>query len=437
MMLRILPSDVVVQPRPDGAIVRSDNPAVEELIRTAGRNEFDITRLSGNSWHVARRSDVLDHLGPAAKVNAREITEAELRYLLGEPRDIQIQRTSNGIEVVVPDPEKSSDFMESIKHQLGGNPDFVLEASTALIIHVVDKRTTRTENPELPTLPEPDKRKWGALSELEDLAHPPVEIATVGDSVSLRAKNPAHNADRAAIVRQALAGRTDLVVTTQPDQSLLIKLAPGAHIAPPFQPLRPGQMENAVHARVTSLNLKPVQVTTIDAERVRVRFETNADVNTFRHALSDPFGLSFHMVDETEGQDVSTTGPNSGDMRKELPTGGPIWLRPEPVMSGNMIAAASVGADKYLDTPEVDFRLTDEGKIRFATVTTANLHRRFAVLLNGNVLTAPMIQSPIQVGEGVISGNFTSGDAQAIVRAIRSYREDLPLTIVEQEPTHK
>ena len=61
---------------------------------------------------------------------------------------------------------------------------------------------------------------------------------------------------------------------------------------------------------------------------------------------------------------------------------------------------------------QVDFSLTPEGTKRFAEVTGQNLGKRLAIVIDGRLITAPVIQSPITGGRGQITGNFTKQEAK-------------------------
>jgi preprotein translocase subunit SecD len=98
-----------------------------------------------------------------------------------------------------------------------------------------------------------------------------------------------------------------------------------------------------------------------------------------------------------------------------------------------MIADANVEKGRE-DSPEVHFHLTDEGRMRFARATEENVGRRFAVVLEGVVLTAPTIEEPIEGGEGAISGEWTPDATKAIARSLLVYKEDIPLKIIDAHP---
>ena len=75
--------------------------------------------------------------------------------------------------------------------------------------------------------------------------------------------------------------------------------------------------------------------------------------------------------------------------------------------------------------------LDTEGAQKFGKATSENVGKRFAVILDGVVITAPVIRSPITGGSGIISGNFTSQDATDLAVLLRAGALPAPLLIVE------
>jgi preprotein translocase subunit SecD len=89
-------------------------------------------------------------------------------------------------------------------------------------------------------------------------------------------------------------------------------------------------------------------------------------------------------------------------------------------MEGNDINNATPGFDERTREPVVTFRFNANGTRRFAQITQENVGRPFAVVLDDEVLSAPIIREPILGGSGQISGNFTLKDANRIAMVMRS-----------------
>ena len=113
-------------------------------------------------------------------------------------------------------------------------------------------------------------------------------------------------------------------------------------------------------------------------------------------------GLTMHLVDEHGG----TSAKNGG-----------VRLEPKAVISGGMVADAKAAVDQH-GRSIVRFSLTPQGATRLAETTRGNVGRRLAILVDGKVVTAPVIRDPINGGAGEISGDFTPGEARALAAAI-------------------
>jgi SecD/SecF fusion protein len=82
-----------------------------------------------------------------------------------------------------------------------------------------------------------------------------------------------------------------------------------------------------------------------------------------------------------------------------------------------------------LGQPQIDFRLTPDGTKKFGEVTRNNIGRRLAVILDGELRTAPNIQSAIETGSGEITGHYTIEEAQSVANVLQNPLK-APLSIV-------
>jgi preprotein translocase subunit SecD len=93
-----------------------------------------------------------------------------------------------------------------------------------------------------------------------------------------------------------------------------------------------------------------------------------------------------------------------------------------PLFSGDQVSAASIGTDQT-GQRTVDFTLKADGKDRFANYTSSHIGQYFAIVLDGDVITAPVIQSSIPNGQVQISsggiGGYPLADAQNLVTILQ------------------
>jgi len=105
----------------------------------------------------------------------------------------------------------------------------------------------------------------------------------------------------------------------------------------------------------------------------------------------------------------STTNSESGKVFNET-----LHVQKKVLLDQSAIASASVSTNSFIGQPidiVIDFTLTPKGKEQFAKVTRENIGRRLAIVIDGRIISAPVIQSEILNGQGQISGNFTLQEA--------------------------
>jgi preprotein translocase subunit SecD len=111
--------------------------------------------------------------------------------------------------------------------------------------------------------------------------------------------------------------------------------------------------------------------------------------------------------------------------------GGQEYIVEKRVMvSGELLENASAGFDQN-SRPAVNFQLNAEGARRFGRVTGENIGRPFAIVLDGKVVSAPVIQSQI-FGSGQITGNFNVSETNELALILRAGALPAPLIILEE-----
>jgi preprotein translocase subunit SecD len=102
------------------------------------------------------------------------------------------------------------------------------------------------------------------------------------------------------------------------------------------------------------------------------------------------------------------------------PAGGEMKLRveKESLLGGRHIQSAAIEKDPISGKDQVKVTLTPEGRDLFAKATSGNVGKKLAVVIDGKVALAPMINEPIRGGVFVISGNFNGDEVKAIAKAL-------------------
>jgi preprotein translocase subunit SecD len=86
-----------------------------------------------------------------------------------------------------------------------------------------------------------------------------------------------------------------------------------------------------------------------------------------------------------------------------------------------------------MSEPQVSLKFNAEGTQLFADITKRNLHKPVAIYLDGEIISAPTVQSEITTGDAVITGNFTIDQAKKLAQNLNQGALPVPLTLVSQQ----
>jgi preprotein translocase subunit SecD len=140
--------------------------------------------------------------------------------------------------------------------------------------------------------------------------------------------------------------------------------------------------------------------------------------------------MTFHFVADETFSDKSLSFVGS-DLERVYDYENRVYLiKKEVVLSGDLLIDAN--PTYHEGQPAVAFRFNDVGSKKFAQITKENIGKIFAIVLDGKVITAPRINSVINQGSGVISGNFTTKEANEVALLLRAGALPAPLKVIEE-----
>lgn len=159
--------------------------------------------------------------------------------------------------------------------------------------------------------------------------------------------------------------------------------------------------------------------------RILVQLPGVENPERIKELLGRTAKLTFHLVNV----DGSTTDTKELPLRENPAQRIPIKRR--VIMSGDMLVSAQPSFGQQ-GMPEVVFKLNAIGARRFCEVTTNNVNKPFAVVLDGEIITAPNINSSICGGTATISGSFTVQETSDLSLLLRAGALPTTLTVVEE-----
>jgi len=169
-------------------------------------------------------------------------------------------------------------------------------------------------------------------------------------------------------------------------------------------------------------------------ERILVQLPGIDDPERIKDLLGQTARMSFHLVDEDVVPGVDSVPPGSRLLQsQERDVAGAqreYVVRNRVMVSGdNLVDAQPTFQDGQ---PVVSFRFDSVGAQRFGEATRSNVGRLFAIVLDDQVISAPVIREPILGGRGIISGSFTTQTAQDLALLLRAGALPAELTVLEE-----
>lgn len=230
-----------------------------------------------------------------------------------------------------------------------------------------------------------------------------------------------------------VGGGTDIAVERAGDTRLRASLTEQAF----SQRLRSavGSTIETIRRRIDALGTTEPNIQRQGIDRVLVQVPGLQDPERLKELIGQTAKLTFQLVDQSMSAEEAESGrppPGSELYPSDDGSGQQYLLRKRAIISGEDLVDAQPSFDQRTNEPVVTFRFNASGARRFGDVTADNVGRPFAIVLDGKVISAPVIQEPILGGTGQISGDFTVEDANNLAILLRSGALPASLTILEE-----
>ena len=186
------------------------------------------------------------------------------------------------------------------------------------------------------------------------------------------------------------------------------------------------QSIEVIRRRVDALGTTEPSIQREGSDRILVEVPGLQDPQKLKDILGTTAKLEFRLVAQP-GE-----APAEVEQMDQTDQPGKIPVEKRVMVQGEDLTDAQPGFDSQSNQPIVNFRFNIRGGQRFAQVTSENVGRPFAIVLDDKVISAPRILSPITGGSGQISGNFTVEQANNLSILLRAGALPAKLTIVEE-----
>src|SRR3990170_3184345 len=175
------------------------------------------------------------------------------------------------------------------------------------------------------------------------------------------------------------------------------------------EPLIQRQGENEILVQLAGIK-DPKRAIELIGKTALLEFKIVDDGADLQGALSGKMPEGDEIVYEKESDPVT----------KQIKQTTPYLVKSKALMTGDAISDATVNIDPEFNEPNVSVTLNSMGARLFERVTGENVKKRLAIVLDGNVYSAPVIQERIGGGKAQISGRFTMEEAQDLAIILRA-----------------
>jgi len=190
-----------------------------------------------------------------------------------------------------------------------------------------------------------------------------------------------------------------------------------------------------VERRVNQLGTVEPVIQRQGQDRILVQVPGLQDPSRLKELLGKTAKMEFRMVDTTVPPDQAQQGrvpPDSEVLMSSTSPKTPYVIKKQVLVSGGDLTDAQPGFDQRSGEPIVSFRFNTSGSRKFAQATSENVGQPFAIVLDNEVISAPVIREPITGGSGQISGSFTVQQANDLAILLRAGALPAPLTVIEE-----
>src|SRR5262245_45513743 len=211
---------------------------------------------------------------------------------------------------------------------------------------------------------------------------------------------------------------SDTVITVKPTEASMTERAEAAI----------EQSLEIIRRRIDQIGVAEPTIQRVGADRIAVQLPGVQDPSRIRQVIGSTAKLTFHML-----APLGTTTAQPGVDMLPAAVGTTTYPIEERIaVSGDRLTDARAGFDPMTNQPVVTFRFDNLGAKQFGDITRANVGKPFAIVLDGKVLSAPVIQGPILGGSGQIYGGFTVQQTNDLSALLRAGALPAPMTVIEQ-----
>lgn len=223
-------------------------------------------------------------------------------------------------------------------------------------------------------------------------------------------------------------GSKDLVVSSQ-DDILTIQLSAAEKAASDERTLR--QALEIIRRRIDEVGTREPTIQRQGSNRILIQVPGIGSAEELKDLIGTTAQLTFQPVLNVVS-DAETNAGFGNELLPSLDEAGKFYiLEARPVVTGEDLVDAQPSFDQN-GRPAVTFRFNPSGARRFGDYTAENIGSPFAIVLDSEVISAPVIQSHIPGGSGIITGNFSIEESTNLAVLLRAGALPATLEFLEE-----
>ncbi|MBE1296047.1 protein translocase subunit SecD [Phycobacter azelaicus] len=212
------------------------------------------------------------------------------------------------------------------------------------------------------------------------------------------------------------AGATDIEVSAEGD-ILIVQLTEAERLASDDRTVR--QSLEIVRRRIDEVGTREPTIQRQGADRILIQVPGIGSASELKEIIGTTAQLTFNPV-VGRGSDPDARAGVGNKVLPSLDEEGTYYtVEAAPVVTGEDLVDAQPSYDQN-GRPAVTFRFNTSGARRFGDYTAENIGSPFAIVLDDEVVSAPVIQAHISGGSGIITGNFTIEESTNLAVLLRA-----------------
>jgi preprotein translocase subunit SecD len=234
----------------------------------------------------------------------------------------------------------------------------------------------------------------------------------------------------------------EIVSTIPRDSGQLVTLGINNKRAIELKKLTVEHSLETIRNRVDQFGIAEPEIIPEGNNRILIQLPGIKDPERAKNLIGKTALLEFKIVDDENSLEEALRGNIPQDdiiaygLRADRSTGekgsAPYLLKNKSLLTGASLETAKVQISNRFGEPTVSLKFNSQGATDFERITGENVRKRLAIVLDGVVHSAPVIQERISGGQAQITGTFTMDEARDLAIVLRAGALPAPVNILEE-----